>query len=153
MRFSDFDDWWLERRRSGLGIGPDAEFFRVPTGLTVDSSGGAFRFQGPAQAVAGLRDEFARLARSQPDTEVRIEGWVLRVQDEVPTAVESGVIVLPWHAWQMVGILLSDVAYGYYDSPFDFSEVGYICLITEDGTRLPWPQPDIGVIVDGPLLG
>ena len=142
----------LERRRARLGDGPTAESFAVPAGLTVEASPHALRFRGPADAVARLRGEFRKLARSQPGAEVRVEGWTLRVQDDIPEGVSNAVIVLPWHAWQMVGILLSDVAYGYEPNPFDFSEVGYISLVAEDGTRMPWPRPDIGVIVDGPLL-
>ena len=35
-------------------------------------------------------------------------------------------IILPWHAWGMVGYLLADVAYGYEANPLDFSQTGYI---------------------------
>jgi hypothetical protein len=147
-----FDDRDLEVRRSRLGLGPSAESFAVPAGLTVETSPEALRFRGSAEAVALLREEFQKLARSQPGAEVHLEGWTFRVQDELPEGDEDAVIVLPWHAWQMVGILLSDVAYGYEPNPFDFSNVGYITLIAEDGTTSPWPRPDIGVVVDGPLL-
>jgi hypothetical protein len=52
----------------------------------------------------------------------------------------------------MVGILLSDVALGHEPNPFDFSNVGYITVTDQEGQEHPWPQPDIGVIVEGPLL-
>ena len=131
----------LEVRRSRLGLGPTAESFAVPAALAVETSPKALRFRGPPEAVALLREEFQKLARSQPGAEVRVEGWTFRVQDEVLEGAEDAIIILPWHAWQMVGILLSDVVYGYEPNPFDFSNVGDITLIAEDGTPSPWPRP------------
>jgi hypothetical protein len=146
------EDSYLEGRRSRLQLGPIAEDFALPAGLAIESTREACRFRGPAGAVALLRNEFKKLERSPSGSEARVYGWTFRVQDEPPEIPEENVIILPWDSWGMVGTLLSDVAYGYDPNPFVFSEVGYICLVAEDGIRLPRPRPDIEVIVDGPLL-
>lgn len=147
-----FDETSLERRRSRIPPGRTAEDFAVPLGLEVETSPEALRFRGRAEAVALLREEFRKLARSPSGAEARVKDWTFRVQDEVPDRLEDAVIVLPWHGWQMVGTLLADVAYGYEPNPFDFSKVGYIVIFDDEGQKRPWPRPDIGVIVDGPLL-
>ena len=142
----------LERMKDMIGSGPTAESFVVPQGLSIESSPEALRFRGSAAAVDALENEFDKLARSQPGSEVHIEGWTLRVQEELPEDVEDSTIVLPGFAWEMVGRLFSDVAYDYEPNPFDFSRVGYIIKLDADGQKHRWPQPDIGVIVEGPLF-
>jgi hypothetical protein len=72
--------------------------------------------------------------------------------DEIPDRIEDAAISLPWHVWQMVGILFADVAYGFEPNPFDFSKVGYIVIFDDERHKRLWPRPDIGVIVDGPLV-
>lgn len=147
-----FDPQRLEHYRAVIGPGPSADEFKVPPGLVVETRKAGLRFRGDAAAILRLEDEFSKLARSESGDEVRVEGWVLRVQDEVPADDEPECVVMPWHAWWMAGHLFSDVAYGYYNSPFDFSDVGYICFIAHDGTASPCPSPDIGVILDGPIV-
>jgi hypothetical protein len=99
-----------------------------------------------------LREEFKKLERSPSGDEVGVRGWIFRVEDEVSETADEKVIVLPWHAWGMVGALFSDVASGSEPNPLNFSDIGYISRVAEDGTLLPWPRPDISVNVDGPLL-
>ena len=142
-----------EWRSKRLVAGPTAESFVVPVGLVVESSPEALRFRGPASAVALLDEEFAKLERSEPGAEAHVEGWILRVQEEFPVDVPEHVIVMSWDCWGMAGTILSDVAYGYEMYPSDFSQVGYVAIIDDKGQRHPWPRPDIGVIVEGPLLG
>jgi hypothetical protein len=150
-----FEESRLEWRRSRLVAGLTAESFVVPIGLVVETSPEALRFRGPADAVIALQGEFAKLERSLPGAEAHVDDWTLRVSDEkyADLEPEADVISLPWHAWGMVGSLFSDVAYEYESNPFDFSEVGYIVVLGDEGQKLPWPRPDIGVIVEAPLYG
>jgi hypothetical protein len=135
-----------------LGDGPTAGAFSLPPGLVIETFPDALRFRGPANDVARLREEFAKLARSQPGAEVAVGDWFLRVDDQLPERPEAGVIVFPWHVWQMVGILLADAAYGYEPNPVDYSETGSLGAETPPGTWSELEQADIGVIVEGPLL-
>jgi hypothetical protein len=143
---------WLEGRRQSLKHGPTAEDFGLPAGLKVESSPEAIRFRGKAEAIGRLRGEFDKLERSPAGSEVHVAGWIFRVEDTYLPDPADNVIRMPWHAWGIAGSVLSDAAYGYESNPLDFSQVGYIVDIAEDGTRTPWPRPDIGVIVEGPLI-
>jgi len=50
---------------------------------------------------------------------------------------------MPGHAWNIAASVLRDVAYGEYENPFDFGDVGYLA---------PRPVVDIGVEILGELL-
>jgi hypothetical protein len=104
-------------------------------------------------SVTALRAEFQKFERSPSGSTANAAGWTFRVEDEFIPPERDREIILPWHAWGMVGYLFSDVAYGYEPNPLDFSQTGYITAFDEQaGEQLAWPRPDIGVVVQGELL-
>jgi len=148
---ADEDDEWLAGRRRRLQPGPVADAFVVPPDVSVHPTAEALRFHGTALAIATLAEEFRKLERSEPGSEAHVGTWTLRVDDNLPMEVRDSEIVLPWHAWGIVASLFRDVAYGYEENPLDFSDSGYLSATGQDGSRRPWPQPDIGVVVEGPI--
>ena len=56
---------------------------------------------------------------------------------------------MPWHAWGIAASKFGEVATSFEDSPFDFSECGYIVRIHSDGVTSPAPWPDVGVELVG----
>lgn len=147
------DDAWLARRKARLQAGPMADDFRLPDEVRVMDDNGVLRLVGPAVAIADLRGEFQKLERSPSGSAAHVGAWTLRVEDDLLMPAHEREIVLPWHAWGIAACVLSDVAYGYEPNPLDFSRTGYLTVEDADtGQHLPWPSPDIGVVVEGDLI-
>jgi hypothetical protein len=123
--------------------------FPLPSGVEVVNGPNGPRFRGSAQqvvdAVKALRSQ-KELPRSSL---VAVGGWVLQVSDFVyeVTRTDRGfdpqIVSMPGHAWNVAASILRDVAYGEYDNPWYFGDVGYLN---------PPIEPDIGVEIVGPLL-
>jgi len=117
--------------------------FDLPEGVEVVAGPRGPRLRGPAAGIAVAVEELRNLRDQSTGYRVRLAEWTLMVDDEVPAQREPLVVTMPGKAWNIAASVLRDVAYGEYDSPFDFGDVGYLS---------PPPDPDIGVEVVGPTL-
>jgi len=96
------------------------------------------RLVGPGEQIIWTVRQFEEVSKLSQGEFARLEDWILVVSEFVPDSVPARTVVMPASAWRMAAGQLADVAYGYYPSPLDFSELGYL---------KPPPVNDVGVEV------
>ena len=148
---ADGSSWerWLEGRKARLTSGPTAEDFALPDGVSMIEWSSGVRFRGDAQQLLALADELRKLERSTDGDSVRVLDWTFVVDDEPAALSIDKTISMPWHAWGIAASKFGEVATSFEDSPFDFSECGYIVRIDSEGVTSPAPRPDLGVELVG----
>lgn len=113
-------------------------------GVEVVAGPAGFRLKGPALAVVETLQRLRMLNDKPEGYKTTIGEWTLLVSDYVAESLPERTLSMPGHAWNVAASVLSDVAYGEYENPFDFGDVGYLD---------PRPDPDLGVEIVGELIG
>ena len=117
----------------------------LPPGIVVIDGPKGLRFQGTATALLRLCDETLARLRYAPDGSRFVVGdWIMGIFEHQPLLDSPKLIAMPRTAWGIVSAKFAEVATGWEETPFDFSDCGYLW---------PPPDPDIGVeLVGAPLL-
>lgn len=115
-------------------LSPGVEILNGPRGA---------RLRGPARAVVETVERLRRLQELGEGEQAQLGTWTLVVSDSVPGGLPPATVSMPGHAWNVAASVLRDVAYGEYDNPLDFGDVGYL---------EPPPVVDFGVEIVGPQL-
>jgi len=116
----------------------------LPLGIVAVDSPKGLRFKGSATALLRLCETLDRL-KDAPDGSRFIVGcWIVGVLEHQPLLDSPKLIAMPRSAWAILSAKFAEVATGWEETPFDFSDCGYLW---------PPPDPDIGVeVVGAPLL-
>jgi hypothetical protein len=116
-----------------------------PSDLELTETERGLLLKGPAHVIDDFcRIELRRLASLGHGCGMTCGTWRLMVSDHIVEPPLLRTIAIPAGAWNIAASVLADVAYGEYDSPFYFGDVGFL---------QPPPEPDIGVELAGQWIG
>ncbi|MBN2267738.1 MAG: hypothetical protein JW725_05385 [Candidatus Babeliaceae bacterium] len=113
---------------------------QLPTSIEIIQGPNGPRFKGPALAIRELATSLRVLQDAPAGSVCYVGSLELYVTNNPHDPYNKGRIALPKNAWNILASKFVEVTCGWEESPFDFSDCGYL---------FPEPTIDIGVELVG----